>query len=360
MTNEELGYDKFFEDDKNNQGFLDFDVARVISEHRGLYVVKNSSGEYQGKVRGKQMLEATSRYDYPVVGDWIAITVLDEKHVAIESILKRKTIISRNAEDRSRKNNIRDIQVISANIDVAFIVQSVDRDYNLNRFERYILIAENGGVEPILALNKIDLISGSELGSIKKEINDRFGSIRVVAISTIDGSLVEELNDVLKRYKTYCFLGSSGVGKSSIIKLLTNGKNIKVSEIGEHSNRGRHTTTERQMYFSNNGSILIDNPGIREVGMGGDINDSKYFGDISSMKSECKFSNCTHTHEPGCAIFKMIEQGEINKEKYSNYVNMKKETEYYEMSDYEKRQKDKNFGKMVKSVLKNKRDIEMN
>lgn len=360
MTNNDLGYDNFFEEDKKNQGFSNYDVARVISEHRGLYILKNSMGEYVGRVRGKQMFEATSRYDYPVVGDWVVITILDDKQVAIELILKRKTIISRNIEDRSRNNKMRDVQVISSNIDVAFIVQSVDRDYNLNRFERYISIAENGGVRSILILNKIDLISSYELNIIKQEISNRFNNISVITVSTLDESSLEEIYKNLEKNKTYCFLGSSGVGKSSIIEKLTNNKKIRINDLSEYSNRGRHTTTERQMYFTYNGSILIDNPGIRAVGTSGISDFTEYFDDISSIKSECKFSNCTHTHEPGCSVLKKIEQGKLNKEKYSNYLNMKKEEEYFEMSDYEKRKKDKNFGKMVKNVLKNKRDNKFN
>lgn len=353
MTNEDLGYDDFFEENKVKQGYGDFDVARVISEHKGLYIVKNISGEFQSRVRGKQMFNARSRYDYPVVGDWVVITQLNDNQAAIESILKRKTIISRIVEDRSKQDGSKNVQTISANIDAAFIVQSVDRDYNLNRFERYILISENGGVEPILVLNKIDLISESELDSIKSEIATRFGDVRTIFASTMNESSVKNLNGVLEKGKTYCFLGSSGVGKSSMINVLTKGESIKVAQIGEHSKRGRHTTTGRQMYFMDGGSILIDNPGIREVGVHGDIDNTKCFSDLDPRTDMCKFSNCTHTHEPGCVIAKMIEDGDIDREKYSNYISLKKEAEYYELSDYEKRQKDKNFGRMIKRAMKN-------
>ena len=353
MENEDLGYNIFFESNRHKLGLDEFSVARVIFESRGAYKVKNTNGEYFAKITGKQMFRASGREDYPAVGDWVAIKELDNEQAVIQNILPRMTVIKRKHGDKSRLGEKDKTQIIATNIDVAFIVESVDRDYNLNRFERYFAIARSGGVTPAIVLNKTDLISKKELDERFVQIKNRIPDVTTILTSTINNDGLDDLRKYIEKGKTYCFLGSSGVGKSSLVNKLFGKDVIKTENISSYSNRGKHITTNRQMYFLKNGGIVIDNPGIREVGltdMNGGIND--FFDEITTLSRKCKYVDCTHTHELGCEILVAVKSGRVDKEKYSNYINLKKEAEYYEMTDIEKKKKEHQFGKFVKRAKK--------
>jgi ribosome biogenesis GTPase len=351
ITMEDLGYDIFFESNRQKLRLDNFDVARVIVEHREAYKIKNPNGEYLAKITGSQMFNASSREDYPAVGDWVAATILDPEHAAIHNILPRKTIIKRKRTNKSRTGGKDEIQIIATNIDVAFITESIGRDFNLNRFERYFAIANDGGVKPVIILNKIDLISNEELGSKLAEIKNRFNEVEIVPSSSINEEGLGELKKYIEKGKTYCFLGSSGVGKSSLINKLLGENIIKTKSINLRSGRGRHVTTARQMYFLENGGIVIDNPGMREVAMtdaGTGIDG--LFDEITALAEECKYADCTHVNQPGCALLAALKAGVLDAEKYANYINLKKEARYYEMNELEKREKDRKFGKFVKKA----------
>lgn len=343
----DLGYDEFFEANRVKLGLDVFQVARVIAEHRGAYEVKNAQGEYLAKITGKHIFEASSREDYPAVGDWVAITELEEGKAVIRSLLPRKTVMKRKY---SGKN---ETQIIATNIDVVFAIESVDRDYSLNRLERYFAIASDGGIKPAIILNKIDLISKEELDSKIFQIKNRFKNVDVLLTSTLTEEGLDELKEYIVKGKTYCFLGSSGVGKSSLINKLIGQDKIKIGDIGSHSGRGKHTTTAREMYFLENGGIVVDNPGVREMGMtdtGAGID--SLFDEIAVLAEKCKFMDCTHIHEPGCEILSALKSGKLDKDKYSNYISLKKEAEYYEMTELEKKEKDRQFGKFIKKAKK--------
>jgi len=353
MKIEDFGYDSFFEASRNNLQLGDFSVARVVTELKGAYRVRNESGEYLAKVTGKQVFKALSREDYPAVGDWVAISTLDDEHAVIQGLLPRRTMIKRRHGDKNRAGERRDVQVIAANIDVAFVVESVDRDYNLNRFERYFAIARDGGVAPAIILNKIDLISPEELENRLRELKDRFPGVDMVLTSIVNDEGLDDLRGYLEPGKTYCFLGSSGVGKSSLINKLLGADSIRTGGISSYSGRGKHTTTARQMYFLQSGAIVIDNPGMREVGMtDASQGIDSFFNEVAALARACKYVNCTHTHEPGCAVIKAVESGSLDAGKYSNYVALRKEAEFYEMNDFERREKDRQFGKFIKTVKK--------
>lgn len=363
---QDLGYNSFFEENRQKLGLASFDVARVISEHKGAYRVKTTQGEFLAKITGKQMFRASSREDYPAVGDWVTITKPDNELAIIHTILPRHTILKRKHGDRNRAGEKNQTQVIATNIDAAFVVESVNRDYNLNRFERYFSLAQDGGVQPVVVLNKIDLISQEELDTLITQLHHRFPDVNVILTSTLNNEGLEELKQFIAPGKTYCFLGSSGVGKSSLINKLLGEEAIKTGGISEYSDRGKHVTTVRQMYFLKTGSdataraggIVIDNPGIREVGLtdaGRGVED--FFGHIAALGKQCKYVDCTHAHEPGCAVRAAVDAGELDAEQYANYVSLKKETTYYEMSDIEKRNKDKQFGKFIKKAKKDLKDL---
>lgn len=320
-------------------------IARVISEFKEAYRVKNTNGEYLAKITGKRMFESSSREDFPAVGDWVSIAKLDDDHAVINEILPRLTVIKRIYGDKT--------QIIATNIDTAFVVESVDRDYNLNRFERYFAIAENGGVKPAIILNKIDLLSKEESDKKLIQLKNRFPNVDIIFTSTVNDDSLDELKKYIAKDRTYCFLGSSGVGKSTLINKLLGEDAIKTDDISSYSGRGKHITTGRQMYFLENGGIVIDNPGMREIGMAkaGQGIDT-FFDEITALAQKCKYTDCTHIHEPHCEVVKAVKSGKLDKEKYDNFINLKRESDYYEMNDVEKREKDRQFGKFLKKAKK--------
>ncbi|MBP9749241.1 MAG: ribosome small subunit-dependent GTPase A [Candidatus Pacebacteria bacterium] len=353
FTNEDLGYTNFFEMGRMESGLGMYSVARVISESRGGYRVKNEQGEYIGRVTGKHVFEATSREAYPAVGDWVAVSEPKDGHVLIHGILPRMSMLKRTYGEKNRKGEKDKTQIIAANIDVAFVIESVDRDYNLNRFERYFAIAHNSGVRPAIILNKVDLLSAEHLDERLVELRARFPDVDILTTSTVRMGGLDTLTAYLHTGKTYCFLGSSGVGKSSLINALLGEAVTKTGAIGTHSGRGKHVTTARHMYFLKHGGIVIDNPGVREVGMA-DVKHGidTFFEDITARAIDCAYSDCSHTHEPNCAVVQAVNMGTLSREKYNNYVSLKKETAYAEMNDLQKKDKDRQFGKFLKKAKK--------
>lgn len=347
MKLEDLGYNDFFKKNRTDLGLDDFSVARVIAEHKGSYKIKNENHEFFAKVTGKKIFSASSREDYPAVGDWVINKEQTGDWAIITDILPRQSLIKR------KYNNKNGIQIIGTNIDVAFIVESVGRDFNLNRFERYLAIVNDGGVWPAIILNKVDLISNEELDLKLNQIKDRFKNVDIILTSVLADIGMEELRSYIKPSKTYCFLGSSGVGKSSLINKLLKENAIETNDVSLQTDRGKHTTTSREMYFLKNGGIVIDNPGMREVGMT-DTQEGvdNIFDEITNLATECKFIDCTHISEPGCNVLKALNSNSLNAEKYANYINLKKETEYYEMTETERKEKDYKFGKFLKKAKK--------
>ena len=353
LTLEDLGYDDFFASRQKELGFAERQAARVIAEHREAYTVQGVRGEYFAKITGKQLFNASKREDYPAVGDWVIVDESDDEHATIRAILPRRSVL------KKKYSNKQETQVIAANVDTVFVVESVDRDYNLNRFERYFVLAREGNILPAIILNKIDLISEEELGRRTRETQDRFGDIDVILTSTIAERGLLRLADYIKRGKTYCFLGSSGVGKSSLINTLIGKEEIRTSEISSSTGKGKHTTTTREMYVLDSGGIVIDNPGTREVGIAdAPAGIENVFDEITRLSKECRYADCAHTHRPGCAVLEAVERGILNKNKYENYIKLKKEAEYFRMTDIERREKDRKFGKFVKKALEQLKDIE--
>lgn len=361
FTLKELGFNDFFADALQKIDSADFFPARVIAEHRQAYRVRSEQGEFLARVTGKRMFVATEREDYPAVGDWVLIEHVDSEHASIHTILPRQTIIKRSFGDKNKVGEKSDVQVIATNIDVGFVIESVDRDYNLNRFERYLAMLHNGGVNAAIILNKIDLVTDGEKNQKLEQLNERFPGVDVIVTSTKAKGGLTPIIEYIKKGKTYCFLGSSGVGKSSLINELIGTDEIKTGDVSTYSDRGRHTTTGRQMYFLATGAIVIDNPGIREVGMT-DVGEgiANLFDEIILLGWQCKFVNCTHIHEPGCAVLSAVLTRALDKEKYTNYVKLKKEADQYDLNENQKRQKGKAFGKSINKAKKELLDAGFN
>jgi ribosome biogenesis GTPase / thiamine phosphate phosphatase len=345
---EDLGYNNFFESGRKELKLTKYPVARITAEYKEAYRVKTTDGEYLAKITGKQMFTAIKREDYPAVGDWVIIEKLYEEKAIIRGIIPRKTIL------KKKYSNKQENQIIATNIDIAFITESMDRDYNLNRFERYLVLTEEGNITPVIILNKTDLISNTELKLKINEIVNRFNDVDIIPTSAITNKGLDKLRNYIVKGKTYCFLGSSGVGKSSLINKLLEREEIETKEISISTGKGKHTTTAREMYFLKNGGIVVDNPGTREVGIAdSDTGIKNVFDEISSLSQNCKFSDCIHMHEPGCAVLKAMEEEKLNKDRYINYVKLKKESDFYKMTDLEKREKDQKFGRFIKNTQKN-------
>lgn len=353
-----LGFDSFFESRCKELGIGQDSVARVIAEHKGIYFVKNAKGEFHAKITGKQMFDAISREDYPAVGDFVVVTMVDDDQAIIEQILPRKTVVRKTVVSRKSIGKMKS-QIIATNVDVAFVVESVDRDYSLNRIERYFALVRDGNVQPAIILNKVDLISKVDLDGKIAEIQARFGNCTVIPTSTKTLEGLDLLRNSLLRGKTYCFLGSSGVGKSSLINTLIGENILKTGAIGHGNGRGKHVTTHREMYFLKSGGIVIDNPGMREVGLvNSEAGVKATFGEIEDLVTQCQFTDCTHTHEVGCAVRSAVESGALDAGRYDNYLQLKKEAEHFEMTDYEEHGKDKKFGKQIKKYHKRMKEFE--
>ncbi len=350
MTLEDLGYNAELENYRKDQNLGSFGVGRIISEHKERYVVKTAEKEYDAEIIGNFRFSAHKRSDFPAVGDWVAISEYDDDKVLIHSVFPRKTIIARQAVGKQGEK-----QIIATNIDYAFIVQAVDRDFNVNRIERYMTICNTSHVKPIIILNKIDLIKEAELANLITTVQERIKHVPVIAISNESQQGIERLKESIEKGKTYCLLGSSGVGKSTLLNNLSGKQLMKTNAISTSTNKGRHVTSHRELLILENGGILIDNPGMREVGIA-DSTDGLHitFGTIAELSENCKFKDCTHTTENGCAVLAAVKNGEIDKSAYENYLKMEREKEHFESTVAEKRKKDKDFGKMIKNYKKGK------
>jgi len=345
----ELGYTKENEDYLKINQLESFKPARVIAVHKERYIVRTEEGEFDAETVGNLRFTAESGIDFPVVGDWVAILEYDRSKAIIQKIFPRKTVLERQAVGKSGER-----QLIASNVDYALLVQSADNNFNINRLERYLTISHNSKIIPIIILTKIDMIEESYLINILDAIKDRIPDVQVFALSNESLIGIDKLMKVFKVGKTYCLLGSSGVGKSTLLNNISGKKIMDTAPISLNSKKGKHITSHRELIVLESGGLLIDNPGMRELGMT-DVNSGlvKTFDEIFKLSGLCKYRDCNHIHEDECAVIHAMSKGDISQETYENFIKLQKEKTHFESSILERKQKDKALGKIIKE-FKNK------
>lgn len=330
-----------------------WDLARVIAVDREHYVVAGENRETTAEITGKLMFSAESPLDYPAVGDWVRVQMVDQgSRAIIHEICQRKTILKRKTAGKKISH-----QLIAANIDMAFIIQSLDANYNLRRLERYMVMVYDGGIQPVALLSKSDLLEPQVIEMRLNEIASIFPELQVVVFSNKTGDGLDCIWALLAPGSTYCLLGSSGVGKTTLLNRLLRDAVFETRTVREKDGKGRHTTARRQLIRLKNEALIIDTPGMREIGsLAVDSGLKSAFHEIDQLSSTCRFHDCSHSQEQGCAVLSAVAEGRLSRKRYQNYLKMKKESMFHEMSYQEKKKKDKQFGKLIKSVMKSKKN----
>jgi len=347
-----LGFDNWFQKRVDPTRSNDFEIARVITVDKNSFIITDGKREIISEVSGRLIFNADSPLDYPAVGDWVYVQYFNENTFAvIHEIFPRKTLLKRKTAGKRVE-----FQVIASNIDTAMILQSLDHDYNLRRLERYLVMVHENEIRPVVLLSKSDLLSPIEtnkkISAIQKDIPD----IQIEAFSNTVDSGLDRVEELLETGKTFCLLGSSGVGKTTLINKLMDEDLYETQPVREKDSKGRHTTARRQLIVLKNGAMIIDTPGMRELGnIAVDTGLQDTFKEITELADQCRYKDCSHSIEEGCAVLAALDESRISRERYQNYIKMRKESAYLEMSYLEKRRRDKAFGKLCKSVMKHKK-----
>lgn len=327
-------------------------LARIRKVSRDRYhLVSDDETYYLGELLGNLRYTAHTAEDLPMVGDWVEYEPYECGMAFIRSIRPRRNILYRQAVGITGEK-----QYIAANVDVAVIVQGCDQDFNLNRLERYLTLCHTCDIRPVVLFTKIDLLSEAEVEARISRAKERLTRVDIMACSNETGQGMDEFKELLEPGKTYCLLGSSGAGKSSLINTLKNTYKLATRQVSDSSGKGRHTTTARELIALRDGIYIIDNPGIREVGVAdSSVGIEDTFQEIAALSAECHYSDCKHIDEPGCSVQRAIESGQLVPEILLNYQRLIRETTHFESSVAEKRKKDKEMGKMIREVLKRKK-----
>ena len=345
----DLGFDPWLQQKQEELQRPDCTAARVTRVDRDRYLVRNEENEVQAEPTGKLLFSSESSQSLPCVGDWVLVQYYNDGTLTIiHEVLPRKSFLRRKSPGR----NI-DYQMIASNIDVAFIMQSCDVDFNLRRMERYLVMANEGHITPVILLSKSDLVSAEDLQKRLSEINDARIGAKVIAFSNVTAAGLKEVHQALEKRKTYCLLGSSGVGKTTLVNHLLGREVFDTAPVRAKDGRGRHTTARRELTVLDNGALLVDTPGMRELGLiavGASIDDG--FSDIHDLSQSCRFRDCTHTTEVGCSILTAVQSGTVSEQRYRSYLKLMKESAFHQMSYETRRKKDRQFGRMIKKAMK--------
>ena len=326
--------------------------ARVIAVHKDRFDISDGITDASAELLGRLMFNADSALDLPTVGDWVIVTNLENHSTAIiHGLLPRKSLLVRKSPGKKL-----DMQLIAANVDVALIMQSLNENFNPRRLERYLVMVHESGIKPVVLLSKCDLLSDAEIDDRVGQIKSDMPDLDVVAFSNENHAGLPQLGERLLPGITCCLLGSSGVGKTSLLNNLQSNMQFKTSDVSRVKQKGRHTTTARQLIVLPSGAIIVDTPGMRELGnMSVSTGLDDTFADIAGIAGNCRFADCLHEKETGCAVLEAIESGEISAERYQNYLKMNREVAFSEASYVEKRRKSKKLGKLYKAIQREKK-----
>lgn len=357
MNLRNLGYNSFFEAYFNEYASEGQIPGRIAIHNLSNYTIYTELGELTGEISGKLRFEVENDTaevkGFPVVGDWVII----RPNTAEEKAIIDKTLPRKNKFSRKEAGSVTREQVVAANIDIVFIVSALNQDFNLRRIERYLMTAMDNEIQPVIILSKSDLTD--ELDEKIEQVKNVAGAVSVHAVCAKNKIGLEHLDQYFANNNTIAVLGSSGVGKSTLINALAGEEKFVVQEISDFSNKGKHTTTHREMILLPNGGLIIDTPGMRELQIweGGE-GVAETFDDLEELSLQCKFSDCLHKNEPGCAIQLAIKNGEIDEGRLKSYLKLKKEVKHIEEKQNKKaaietKKKWKQIHKSMKDFKKN-------
>ena len=316
-------------------------LCRVSLQEKGLYHILSAEGEQPATVSGRFQYVAAAVSDYPAVGDYVMADLNGGDTAVIHHVLPRKSVFLRRAAGAAKTE-----QVVAANVDTAFLCMALNNDFNLRRLERYLTVARESGAAPVVLLTKSDLCG--DLPEKLAQAESVAAGADIVTVSAMEDEGYNRLADYLVKGETLAFVGSSGVGKSTLINRLLGEDRLRTNGL-RNDDKGRHTTTHRELLILPCGAAVIDTPGMRELGIwNADEGITATFADIEALAEKCRFKNCTHSTEPGCAVRAAIERGELSGERLSSYEKLRKENAYSEDAAGYLAAKEEKFRKIAK------------
>ncbi len=352
MTLEQLGWRDSFEESRQRHAEAHLKPARVFREDKQRYTVHDGFEFRTATILGKLLFESGPDQSLlPAVGDWVMIQCFDEEAV-IHAVLPRFSAFNRKGAGRTTQQ-----QVIAANIDVVFLVSGLDNDFNIRRIERYVVQTASSGAKPVIVLNKMDL--HNDVAPFVTEVERVARGVDVVCLSAVENTNTAALREYIGEGITVAFLGSSGAGKSSLVNRLIGDDYFDTQAVREDDSRGRHTTTHRELVMLPDGGLVIDTPGLRELQLWSTEEDlHAVFADIEEIAAQCRFRNCQHEGDAGCAVLAAVDAGELDEDRVASYLKLRRELAFLETRQNESaalaaKKRDKKFGKMLKDVQRN-------
>jgi ribosome biogenesis GTPase len=342
-----LGWSQFFEEQQQRWNDPERIPARIVAEHRGGYEVASAGGTGFARLSGRFRHEAEE--GFPGVGDWVALDAGPgpDRTALIERLFARRTAFLRGAAGREAR-----VQVIAANVDVVFVVCGLDEDFNVRRIERYLARVWASGAEPVVVLSKADLAEDSF--SRVAEVEEHAPGVAVLPICALQGEGLEAIRARIAQGKTAALVGSSGAGKSTLVNALLGEERMATGDVRADDGRGRHTTTHRELVLLPEGGLLLDTPGMRELQLSDSEGLETAFEDVESFAAGCRFSDCCHGDEPGCAVRAAVEAGELDAERLEHYLQLKSEARSYERRHDQRlrREDERAWGRLIASAKK--------